>query len=300
MNNNPSATQMECQPARKQWPALLRQSMVGVAIAVVVFFGLRWYTALADAAPSRGNKKAESEAAPAKADKAAKGERKDEAVPPNKAEPKDPTQEALGSMMELMQEMLKSVSKPGGPGPGDLEGIMQKALQKAVQLQNLPGFQGAPGQANPLPQQGGGAVFPEFPQMPGFPQFPFPQGGFPGGGPGFRGMFPGFPGGLQPFGGLAPGWRIGGQPAKFGGARGNAPANINVQHEFNVTRQEDGESINVQGTVNNGAVAVKSITITSGGMTQQYQNLNQVPEAQRAAVNSIIEQQSKATQIRLP
>jgi hypothetical protein len=38
-------------------------------------------------------------------------------------------------------------------------------------------------------------------------------------------------------------------------------------------------------------------------MTQQYQNLNQVPEAQRPAVNALIEQQTRASQpfnIRLP
>lgn len=308
MNRNSSVTQVENPPARKPWAALLRQLMVGVAIVVVLAFGLRWYTAHADDAPGKEKKKVE--AAPAKADKDAKDDRNDGAVPQkDKAEPKDPAQEALGSMMDLMQEMFKAMNKPGGAGADDLNRLMQVALQKAIQLQNLP-LPGAPGQANPLPGAvpGAGQGLPGFPAMPGFPQIQFPQGGFPGFGPGFRGMFqPGFPGGLRPFGGFGPGFRRGGPVANVGGAPGNVPVNgqqnINVQHEFNVTRQEGGDAINVQGTVNNGVVTLKGITITSGGMAQQYQNLNQVPEAQRPAVNVLIEQQMRASQpfnIRLP
>jgi hypothetical protein len=307
MDKNSSATQVENQPTAKWWPALLRRLMVVAAIVVVVIFGVRWYDALADDAPGKGNEKDEAPAA--KAGKAGKADPKDVAVPAKqeKAEPKDPAQEALGGVMDLMQEMLKAMNKPGGPGPNDLDRLMQVALQKAMQLQlqNLPALPGVPGQANPLPQQGGipgaGQGFPGFPAMPGFPQIQFPQGGFPGFGPGFRGMFqPGFPGGLKPFGGFGPGWRMGGPQAKVGGAPGNVPVNgqpnVNIQREFDVTHQEGGEAINVQGTVNNGVVTIKGITITANGMTQQYQNLDQVPQAHRPTVNALIEQQMKASQ----
>jgi hypothetical protein len=313
MNTNPSATQVENQPAANRWPASLRRLLVAAAILAVVAFGVRWYAALADDAPGKGNRK--DEAAPANAGKAGKGDPKDAAVPPknDKPAPKDPTQEALGGvMMDLMQAMLNIVNKPGGPGPNDLDGLMQLMLQKAMQLQNLPALPGAAGQANPLPQQGGipgaGQGFPGFPALPGFPQIQFLQGGFPGFGPGFRGMFqPGFPGGFRPFGGFGPGWRMGGPPAPGGAAPGNLPVNgqaiVNAHREFDVTHEEGGETIIVQGSVNNGVATVKGIAITANGMTQQYQNLDQVPQAQRPVVNALIEQQVKASQpfnIRLP
>jgi hypothetical protein len=77
-------------------------------------------------------------------DPPAKPEKKGQDAKPDKPEapPMDPQQRALQAQFELMEEMMKSLRKPGGATPDDLNRMMQKAMQAAMQGQ---------GQFPPLP-----------------------------------------------------------------------------------------------------------------------------------------------------
>src|SRR5438445_5085515 len=116
MNRNQTMGHLETQQADKPGRDWLRPLVVSVAAILLVAFGLRWCSALADDATAKGDKKTDANPAKAgqgekkdvKTDKA--GEKKDVAAPAQlgKAELKDPDQEAVNGAIELMQEMLKA------------------------------------------------------------------------------------------------------------------------------------------------------------------------------------------------
>ena len=95
----------------------------------------------------------------------------------------------------------------------------------------------------------------------GFPQFP----AMPGGGFGPRGL--GLPHGL-----LGPG---------FGAA--------NVPATFTATSQQDGVTIDVEGTIENGVVTVTDITVTDGGKPRHFTGVDKVPEEYREKVRTLID-----------
>jgi hypothetical protein len=58
----------------------------------------------------------------------------------NKPQQQDPTQQAMGTVFEMMDDMLKLMRNPNGPTPEDLNRLMQKSLKKTLEIQqNLGG-----------------------------------------------------------------------------------------------------------------------------------------------------------------
>jgi hypothetical protein len=317
----------------------LRRPAVIVGAAVLVVAGL-WCAAWAGNSPAPGDKK--DGTTPAKKDTKDPKDTKDKDTPPKtdkkdgdvpaKPKPGDPKKllppgpaelpkVALPDQkatLELMEEMLKAMKKPGGATQEDLQAILIKPMQM-----NMPGFPGAPAwPQNPLPQggppgggqggpgaPGGGPAVPGFPVLPGAPKDNFPQPGFPGFGPGFPGLpfqgpFGG-PGGVKPFGmgGMGPTGVLG--KGQFGkqfdklaglpGAVQNKQVDTNLTVGFHATETGPGGAvIDVDGTIHNGVANVSSVTINAGGAVQQFKSLDQVPQAYRPTVDAMVQKQIKA------
>jgi membrane-associated protease RseP (regulator of RpoE activity) len=123
----------------RRWPWVLFVALIAVA---VVSFGLRSAAAGGGEAPHKGDKK---ETPPPKGDKKDSPPPQAE-KPPANAQPA-PTE--LDGLIELMEEMLKSLKQnPGGLTPEELQRIMQKSMQ-------MPNRLPAPGQFGKLPGGGG-------------------------------------------------------------------------------------------------------------------------------------------------
>ncbi len=140
-----------------------------------------------------------------------------------------------------------------------------------------------------------GLTLPETPAEPagGFGGAnPFPQNpGFPLNNP-FRAPLPNFPQlPVQPIRGVglprAGGFGLGGQ--------GNAPAiPVVAAGTFTATYQEGQLTIDVSGTSNNGAVAATEIVIKDGPTTLRFGSVDQVPEAYRDKVKTLLGKSGRA------
>src|SRR5947209_5664333 len=102
-----------------------RALLAAVAVTALVVSGVWYCTAFAGDGRSRPEKPGQ-------------GEKKSDANPAkgNKPEPKDPAQAGLVQVFDLMEEMLKTMKNPNGPTPEDLNRLMQKTLQKTLEMHN--------------------------------------------------------------------------------------------------------------------------------------------------------------------
>ena len=121
-----------------------------------------------------------------------------------------------------------------------------------------------------------GLTLPEAPAtLPGaggFGQFP----AMPGGGFGPRGLG-------VPHGPLGPG----------NGLPGFGAQNPNGAGTFTASSQQDGVTIDVDGTIDNGAATVNDITITDGGKPRHFTSVDKVPEEYREKVRALIDKATK-------
>jgi hypothetical protein len=117
----------------------------------------------------------------------------------------------------------------------------------------------------PLEEAGGLGGFPQLPPLPGRGFGPRglniphgPVGGLPGNGAG----------------------ALGGQNALGGGT-------------FSVSLEQDGVTIDVAGTTDNGVATVTDITITDGGKPRHFPSVDKVPEEYRDKVKALIDRATK-------
>jgi hypothetical protein len=97
------------------------------------------------------------------------------------------------------------------------------------------------------------------------------------------------PGGFGPRG---PGVPHG--PLGFGnGLPGFGALNPNVPSTFTASSQQDGVTIDVEGSVDNGTVSVTDITISDGGKPRHFTSVDKVPEEYRDKVQALIDKVTK-------
>jgi hypothetical protein len=121
-----------------------RRALVVAVAALAVAASAVWYCAAfagdnhsRTEKPGQGDKK--NDVNPAKADK---------------PEPKAPGQQGMVHVFDLMEEMLKTMKNPNGPTPEDLNRMMQKTLQKTLEIHNQLGGAVPNAGLNPLAPPG--------------------------------------------------------------------------------------------------------------------------------------------------